>query len=64
MLCSDITMGKISCDLCHGGQNLPPLVRVENLGATLVVLVAPVSYCEYISAVEKHNQATCQKTLD
>ena len=43
----DMTTGKISCDLCDGGQNLPsPVgdrVRVsENLGATAFVPVAPV----------------------
>ena len=42
------TRENVSCDLCDGGQNLPPMVGIgliklsENLGATAVAPVAPV----------------------
>ena len=43
----DVITANVSCDLCNGEQNLPPLVGIalkvsENLGATVVAPVAPV----------------------
>ena len=44
----DVTMGKFSCEVCNGGQNLSPpwgwdRVQVfRNLSVTTVILVTPV----------------------